>query len=66
MTTGWKWVDDQGQEFKSKMGAARESVRRPEATFEFQEFSMRGGRAKDDTAYIRAFAAKHLTGGGEG
>jgi hypothetical protein len=60
MTTGGKWVDDQGQEFKSKMAAARESVRRPEATFEFSELSMRGVQTRDDTAYIRAFAAEYL------
>lgn len=60
MTTGWRWVDDLGQEFKSKMAAAHESVKRPESTFTFSELSMAGTQERDATDEIREFALLYV------
>lgn len=60
MSTGWRWVDDKGVDYKSKMDAAREAVRRPEATFEFSELSMAGIKLTDATDDVRGLARDFL------
>ena len=55
MSTGWRWVDDRGIEYKSKMAAAHELQARPAATFEFSELDMAGEHLRDDTEEIRSF-----------
>jgi hypothetical protein len=58
VTTGWKWIRDDGEEFKSERAAMSSLRERPESMFEFSELSMAGEKRTDVTDKLRAaFAA---------
>lgn len=64
MSTGWKYIRDDGEEFKSEMQAALTLRERPESTFVFSELSMAGEKRTDVTEKLRGWYERH--GGRDG
>jgi len=58
MSTGWKWVRDDGEEFKSARQAAMSFETRPDSLFIFSELSMAGVRETDATEQLRSVYEK--------
>lgn len=55
MTTGWKWIRDDGEEFKNIMSAALSLKERPDSTFQFSELDMSGLHLSDVTDKVVDF-----------
>jgi len=53
MSTGWRYIRDDGEEYKSALMAAQSLLDRPESTFEFSELSMAGVKRRDATDEIK-------------
>lgn len=62
MTTGWKWIRDDGEEFKSQRCAMLSFQERPESTFVFSELTMAGEKQTDVTQELRDAYEKWLLG----
>lgn len=60
MSTGWKYIRDDGEEFKSILQAAQSFKDRPESTFKLSELSMAGKKLTDATEDLKAFYDKIL------
>lgn len=58
MSTGWRYIRDDGEEFKSQVRAAASILERPESRFEFSELSMAGEKRTDVTEELRAYAER--------
>ena len=52
MSSGWKYIRDDGQEYKNAIQAALSLNERPESTFEFSEIDMKGEHRRDATYEI--------------
>ena len=57
MSTGWKYIRDDGEVYKSALSAAQSMIDRPESTFEFSELSMAGEKRRDATDEIKQLLA---------
>ena len=53
MSTGWKWITSDGQEFKSSIQAKRALEENPSLTITFSELSMAGTKLTDVTEKLR-------------
>ena len=54
MSTGWKWVFSDGQEFKSQLDALLHLKNNPTLTVVFSELSMAGIKKTDVTKRFKA------------
>lgn len=52
MTTGWRIIDSEGNEYKSFLYAARALDKNPSLTFESSELDMSGVHKKDVTGTV--------------
>lgn len=60
MSTGWKWIRDDGEEFKNQRRAVLSLADRPESRFIFSELSMAGVKETDVTREMQAAYAAIL------
>jgi hypothetical protein len=63
MTTGWKYIRDDGEEYKSSIQAAQSLLERPESTFLFSELDMSGTHLSDATSEVQYTFDKYIKGG---
>ena len=54
VSTGWRWIRDDGEEYKSQRLAVLSFGERPESRFIFSELSMAGTKETDVTDELRA------------
>jgi len=54
MTTGWKWIRDDGEVYKNQRMAVLSFAERPDSRFIFSELSMAGTKETDVTDELRA------------
>ena len=53
MSTGWKWITSDGQEFKNQLYARRALRENPDLKIYFSELSMAGRKLTDVTEELR-------------
>lgn len=61
MTTGWKWIRDDGEETKSQLGALALLREKPDSRIFFSELSMAGEKRTDVTEQLLAVLQNRLS-----
>jgi len=61
MSTGWRWIRDDGEVYKSQLSALEGLRERPGSRIEFSELSMAGERRTDVTEQLLVILKKRET-----